>query len=64
MFTLYENVGYRQHTSSTLKRYLETVNAECVGKHLNFFHRKLNEFIKQRQALAKITTVTSKLLLA
>jgi hypothetical protein len=38
-----------------LKRHLETLHAECVGKSLKFFHRKLNEFNKQEQAFAKIT---------
>jgi hypothetical protein len=30
------------------KRHLKTVHAECVGKTLEFFRRKLNEFIKYR----------------
>jgi hypothetical protein len=35
-----------------------------LEEYLNFFHRKLNEFNKQKQACAKVTTVMTKLLLA
>jgi hypothetical protein len=40
------------------------VYAECVGKILEIFHRKLSEFNEQKQALAKVTVVTSKPVLA
>jgi hypothetical protein len=46
------------------KRHLERVHAEYVWKTAGFFRRKLNEFNKQEQAFAKITTVTPKPLLA
>jgi hypothetical protein len=42
-----------------LNRHLESVHAECVGKTPEFFHRKPNEFNKQKQAFAEITAVTS-----
>jgi hypothetical protein len=45
---------------NTLKRRLETVHAECVGKTLEFFDRKLNEFNKQEEAFPKITTIKPK----
>jgi hypothetical protein len=35
-----------------LKRHLETVHAEYVGKAPEFFHRQLNEF-KQKQVSTK-----------
>jgi hypothetical protein len=42
--------------SNKLKRRLETVLCRtCWKKRLIFFHGKLNEFNKQKQALAKIT---------
>jgi hypothetical protein len=44
-----------------LKRHVETVG---VLKTPDFFCRKLNEFNSQKQAFAKITTVTSKPLFA
>jgi hypothetical protein len=44
---------------NTLKRHLETVPAKCDGKTSQFFHRKLNEFNKQKQVFAKIAPVTS-----
>jgi hypothetical protein len=47
-----------------LKRLLETVHAECVRRTREFIHRRLDKFIKQKQAFAKVTTVTSKSLLA
>jgi hypothetical protein len=37
------------------------VHAECVGKTPENFHKILNEFNKQKQALAEISTVTPKL---
>jgi hypothetical protein len=39
-----------------LKRYFKTVPVECVGRIPKFFHWKLKEFNKQKQAFAKITT--------
>jgi hypothetical protein len=32
-----------------LKRHLEIVHAECIRKTPEFFHRKLNDFSKQKK---------------
>jgi hypothetical protein len=40
------------------------LHVEHVGKIPTFFHRKLNEFNKQKQAVAKITTVKFKTIVA
>jgi hypothetical protein len=47
-----------------LRGQLETVHAECVGETTDCFHRRPNEFNKQKHMFAKITTVISKPLLA
>jgi hypothetical protein len=57
---LYENYCCGQHEAK-LKRHLETVNAEGIGKAPEFFCREQNEFNKQKQVFSKITTVTSEL---
>jgi len=44
---------------NTLNSHLETVHTECAGKIPECFHRKLNEFNKQKQIFAKITIFTS-----
>jgi hypothetical protein len=49
---------------NTMKRHLfETMRTECGGNATEFFHTKLYDFNKQKQASAKITTVSSKPLL-
>jgi GTP cyclohydrolase II len=43
-----------------LKRHLQRVHAECVGKTREFFHRKRNEFINQKKHFKKIKLLRQK----
>ena len=47
-----------------LKRHLETTHSEYVGKPKEFFQRKLDEFIKQKQTFKEIVHFPSNALLA
>ncbi|XP_063856105.1 zinc finger BED domain-containing protein 5-like [Scylla paramamosain] len=49
---------------SKLKRHLETQHPEHVGKSLEFFKRRLDEFNKQRRAFMKTSTTAASALLA
>jgi hypothetical protein len=44
-----------------VKRHLETVLAECVGKPPEFFHRKLNELNKRRHTFAELLLASFKI---
>jgi hypothetical protein len=43
---------------NNLKRHLEAMHTECVGKTPEFFHRNLNESNNQKQTFKKLTIVT------
>lgn len=49
---------------SKLKRHLETQHPEHVGKSLEFFKRRLDEYNKQRRAFTKTSTIAASALLA
>jgi hypothetical protein len=63
VFTLYEDFVCGQREDGYITHF-ERMHGECTGRTSDFFHRKPNEFNKQRQALANIITLTTKPLLA